>query len=207
MKQYLEDIKAIVLGIIGLVGGMIWGLLSKWELEPLILICSSVFALSLSLFFRFLPKQESTVRQNQDIQTFNWITNILNPHGAILYLRYYEFGRRIIDYNNLVKLLHFPVEIEKTPWIKFFDPKLEEARVNLFSEIASFCRLFEENTFPARGNPNQQEIPPEWEHQQQSRYKNAVNDLNLTSNEVVRAYDNLIWLAHEILGVSTLPLP
>ena len=56
MRKILEDAKAIIAELIGIIGGFWWGNATKWDFEPLILLIASSIGLLSSLSLLLLKK-------------------------------------------------------------------------------------------------------------------------------------------------------
>ena len=63
MKKIVSDTKTLIVAFIGLIGGVIWAFLSKWEPEPLILIIVSF----IEIVGFFILK--GVVAENSDVQS------------------------------------------------------------------------------------------------------------------------------------------
>lgn len=59
MKEILEDIKIFIAETIGIVGGIIWGIKSNWESEPVILLLISSIGMLIFFILKIIPKDES----------------------------------------------------------------------------------------------------------------------------------------------------
>lgn len=58
MRQSLENIKALLIELIGLVGGIIWAKNTNWDYEPLILVAISTIGIILFILLRYFRIQE-----------------------------------------------------------------------------------------------------------------------------------------------------
>ena len=59
VKEILEDIKLFIAETIGIVGGIIWGINSKWDYEPVILLLISSIGMLIFFILKIIPKDES----------------------------------------------------------------------------------------------------------------------------------------------------
>ena len=55
MKRYFEDYKALVLELIGVIGGLLWGKNTNWDYEPVILLIISSIGLAAFIILKLLP--------------------------------------------------------------------------------------------------------------------------------------------------------
>ncbi|WP_299012386.1 response regulator [uncultured Polaribacter sp.] len=60
MKKIIHNIVTLLIGIVGLFGGLIWGYYSKWEFEPIIL--SAISFLEIIAYFT-LPKEKKKEKE------------------------------------------------------------------------------------------------------------------------------------------------
>ena len=58
MRNFLENIKTLIVELIGLKGGFIWARQSNWDYEPIILICVSAVGIIIFFVFRLIPTHE-----------------------------------------------------------------------------------------------------------------------------------------------------
>lgn len=80
LRNILIDTKAIATEIVGLLGGILWGMNEKWEYEAIILIVVSALALLISLFLKWLP--DETDRPLVELE-FSFIGASVSPPGLI----------------------------------------------------------------------------------------------------------------------------
>ena len=73
MKKIIHNIITLLIGIVGLIGGLIWGYYSKWEFEPIIL--SSISFLEI-LAYIFLPKENKNNTENSFVSENNNTQNV-----------------------------------------------------------------------------------------------------------------------------------
>ncbi len=85
MKKILEDIKTVIVEIIGLIGGLIWAKKSNWEYEPIILILISLVGIITFIIIKLIPsneKKDASVTKNNLKQTIS--SPILNAPNALI---------------------------------------------------------------------------------------------------------------------------
>lgn len=100
MRNILENIKTLIVELIGLIGGFIWAKHSNWDYEPLILMAVSFIGLIIFLFLRFFPihdtgeggntfkitqkggKGSTNYQSHGDITVNNNPTTTINHHGS-----------------------------------------------------------------------------------------------------------------------------
>lgn len=58
MKNFLEDIKTFVAESIGVIGGIIWGINTNWDYEPIILLAISTLGILMFFILKILPHDE-----------------------------------------------------------------------------------------------------------------------------------------------------
>lgn len=63
MKKIVHNVSTLLTGIIGFIGGLIWGINSNWDYEPLILMSVSAFEI---IAYLVIPKVE--IKQGESIQ-------------------------------------------------------------------------------------------------------------------------------------------
>ena len=59
MKEILKDVKIFIAEAIGVVGGIFWGINSKWEYEPVILLLISSIGIIIFFILKLIPKDET----------------------------------------------------------------------------------------------------------------------------------------------------
>lgn len=59
MKEILEDVKIFIAETIGIVGGVIWGINSKWDYEPIILLLISSIGMIIFIMLKIIPRDET----------------------------------------------------------------------------------------------------------------------------------------------------
>ncbi len=64
MRNIFENIKTLIVELIGLIGGFIWAKHSNWDYEPLILMAVSFVGLVIFFLLRFLPSHKAGLGDN-----------------------------------------------------------------------------------------------------------------------------------------------
>lgn len=58
VKNFLEDIKTFIAESIGVIGGIIWGINTNWDYEPIILLAISTLGIIMFIILKILPSDE-----------------------------------------------------------------------------------------------------------------------------------------------------
>ena len=58
MKNFLEDIKTFIAESIGVIGGIIWGMNTNWDYEPIILLAISTLGMLMFIILKIIPRDE-----------------------------------------------------------------------------------------------------------------------------------------------------
>jgi hypothetical protein len=67
MRRFFENIKTIFTELVGVIGGFFWARSTKWDYEPLILLCISGACLLISLFLLFSKEKHITPLSSPNI--------------------------------------------------------------------------------------------------------------------------------------------
>lgn len=80
MKSLIHNVFTLIIALIGLIGGLLWCIQSKWDYEPLILLLVSTAEI---VSYIAIPKDNNEDSSNNLNQSFAIIKSISNTNGSI----------------------------------------------------------------------------------------------------------------------------
>ena len=133
-----------------------------------------------------------------DKAVYDTIQKELSYDGIIQFLRTNNFAGFAFHLSSLKELDDFYHSYIDNPNFEFLNPKLEEMRKKLMSDIDEFEGLIAVNTFPGTRD-DLQTVPPEWEIKCPERFWDVVKKIHNSAKSICADYDMIIKYGKRVI--------
>jgi hypothetical protein len=144
--------------------------------------------------------QDALARKAADRVMFQKFAAALPSSGSIRFVRDNNYAGFSFDRSK-----HEDLEAFASEWAdaehEFLDPELEALRVGLLTRVREFLNFVGCNTWLLKTNADWSHVPPEWEHEQPTRFNEVTDTIHRLAKDIEASHAELVRRARFLLAV------
>ena len=146
------------------------------------------------------PPSSYPIHEEMDKELLKKIKSILRWDIEIEAAKSRRFSRGPFNISIMRGFEIFTEEAYNNPSFEFLNLELESLLGELKKTTRDLCETIGYKVYPTKLGDNIVSIPSEWQYKQESRYMEAVKEIDSLTDPIVLAYDDLIKIGRRKLG-------
>jgi hypothetical protein len=144
--------------------------------------------------------QDALARKAADRVMFQKFAAALPSSGSVSFVRGHNYAGFSFDRSKHEELEAFASDWDDAEH-EFLDPELEALRVGLLTLVRQFLNFVGYNTWPLKTNAHWSHVPPEWEHEQPTRFNEVTDTIHSLAKDIESSHAELVRRARFLLAV------